>query len=247
MIHIILPCSKIAKGNKDMAIFHTKNKRLYVINCIAAACLIGVSLYGWSWYQNSQNEQMLQQAQNGLEDLKKLRADVMADSIMNEVAASTQALARLARWNDYTKIRFSHPSDRHYNNNAKLQLMHPLGGGMQPVKIYEDFYREGYKNTKDIYGWQYQNKINVQWTDTNQSDVILSFLNINPKLCSTLNKRLHGDDDIPRASFDYKIVLVPNRVNGDLKAVDCKACENKESLCVQNNGTYAFYAIIGSR
>lgn len=231
-----------------MAIFNKDHIKIYAIcGAILGLCVVvAIGIFLWCKTQDKM-EQQIAKAEQDVQALIDMRAEAIANAILGEVNTAKSTLATLAQWNDYSEIRFAFPDDPQYNNTSKLQLMHPLGGGMKPIRIDPDFYNEGNQASNVDQGWFYQNKINVEWTPSNQTDVIVSFLNINPNVCRTLNNLLHGDETIPNVNVDYDVVLISNRTNGNLKSSDCPLCENKESFCVQNNGTYAFYSVIGSR
>lgn len=231
-----------------MAVFNKDHIKTYAIcGAILGLCvMIAIGFFSWRKTQDLMDEKVAN-AQQDIQNLINMRANVIANAILVEVDTAKSTLQTLAQWNDYSKIRFAFPDDPQYNNTSKAQLMHPLGGGMKPMRVESDFYNEDNQSSNIDQGWFYQNKVNVEWTPTDKTDVIVLFLNINPNVCRALNSLLHEDETIPNVNVNYDVVLIPNRINGNLKSADCPLCENKESLCIQNNGTYAFYSIIGSR
>ena len=224
---------------------NSRRRKLYAVNLFVAACLVIIFMYALSWYQAPKNFEEIQKDQQALEQLKDKRANDLADKILNHADDAQEALNRLTKWDqDYARYKFNLPDEEELNTDASLQLYHPLGGGLQMVPIEDDIYAEMIGPERR--GWHYQNHSNVEWSETGRPDVIMSFIDIHPVVCAIINERLYGNADIPATTLNYAGPFILNKTNSSFSAKHCPACKNKDSYCVQNSDTYAFYKIIAS-
>lgn len=124
------------------------------------------------------------------------------------------------------------------------KVHHPIGGGITPFLDNADLYASGSARR----GWQVQNATNVSWTYTNGTDVILSFVDVDPQVCAAINQRLYKDPTIPVYSGLVENVFMMGGTNSDFTGSNCTGCAGRANMCVQDtNGVNVFYNVIVTR
>ncbi|MCB1538035.1 MAG: hypothetical protein H6865_03500 [Rhodospirillales bacterium] len=125
------------------------------------------------------------------------------------------------------------------------KIYHPGGGGITPYVPDDDVFAEGSAKR----GWSGQVGTNVEWTASAGSDVILTFVDVAPKICKAINARLYKDDAIPVSTLDpSKVFINGGGDDADFTTAGCAACKDKVSYCVQGaDGSYDFYNVIVAR
>lgn len=178
------------------------------------------------------------------------RIKILAGDIMNHASAAEQAVFQMTQFGTvYDELLFDKPGDEDFTTDARKQIYNPSGGGLQVFQQNDPTLFDPDSSTNR--GWVWQNKTNIAWSPTESgTDLIYSFLDLNPFICAELNEKLIGDASIPDQTGNdlvYADVFTDSATNTDLDETICPDCENKRALCVQNEETYAFYYIIGSR
>lgn len=124
------------------------------------------------------------------------------------------------------------------------KVFHPAGGGMNMFNATEEMYAPGSAKR----GWVAQTGTNVEWTKTPGSDVIYTFLDVNPAVCAAINERLFKNTNIPVTTLAPEDVFIHGGTDGDFTTAACSDCVEKTSMCVQaSDGTDAFYNVILAR
>lgn len=171
------------------------------------------------------------------------RVDLMATQMIEHVASAQQVVHHMTQWGaDYAEMTFDLPGSADYDTEPSKQIYHPRGGGLQPMQLNSDMFEGG--GTR---GWKWQNQTNVEWSTSEATDLIYSFIDLPATVCAKINERLHDDATIPSTTVNFNDVLVNDSTNSDFAVDDCADCENVSSLCVKTGTAHAFYTIIGSR
>lgn len=209
------------------------NVLLYVLLAVALLAALAYAISG---------DMRGQQAQR----MPQERAELLAVSLMSHVTALEKAVFDMTQFGkNLDDIKFDLPGSTDYQNNRSEQIFHTSGGGVTVFNT--DISNLFNPDVTTKRGWIFQNQTNVEWSATSASDLIYTFLDLNPNLCALLNKKITGSEDIPEVTFDFDDVFTTDGNNTDLTATICPECEEKSGLCIKNGNVHAFYYIIGSR
>jgi len=126
------------------------------------------------------------------------------------------------------------------------KVYHPQGGGLDIKSLPEAVTVS--KESEDP-GWYITSSINVEWTKSTSTDVILTAYQISKPLCALLNDKITGSNTIPALSGRMKDYFINTGSNNDLNTSSCADCEGYSSLCVSNNNgdSYSFYNVLTDR
>lgn len=135
------------------------------------------------------------------------------------------------------------------------KVFHPQGGGLNQGVLNKGMVAE-VETLVPQPGWYIGRFNNVDWTDTNAKEVILTAYQITKPICQNINRIATGSIAIPVLEDSIRETLIDNEftgaVNIDLTTEDdgiCPECANKATLCVQNRAktAYAFYTILADQ
>lgn len=172
---------------------------------------------------------------------------LLASGILSHSASAEQVVFQMAQFGrNYDELLFDTPTDADYTTDTPKQVYHPSGGGLTVFQANNSSYFDPVSIHGER-GWHWQNQNNVEWTPSAQTDLIYSFLDINPEVCAIINEKLTGDPAIPATTVNFGQTLTMLGSNDDFQITLCPECEDKKALCIKNATTYAFYNIIGSR
>ena len=144
------------------------------------------------------------------------------------------------------QISFLKPGDTGFDTAPHLaKVFHPAGGGLNLFSSRDPLFASGSAQR----GWVVQQGTNVEWSHTSASDIIYTMLDVHPLICAAINQRITGSDAIPTSTVNPdEIFINGGGDDADFAVSDCSACNEKYSLCIQDNdGNYAFYNIVLSR
>ena len=144
-------------------------------------------------------------------------------------------------------LDFTKPGESGYDNAPfGHKVFHPQGGGLDTGSLPEDITLPEESVAPD---WYMTSAINVEWTDSASSDVILTAYQISRPLCALLNKKITGSESIPVLSGQMKNYFVPTESNNDLNTSMCADCEGYSALCVSNGNrdSYSYYSLLAAR
>lgn len=145
-----------------------------------------------------------------------------------------------------TELSFVRPGESGYDNAPHIaKVYHPVGGGVSQFNAKDEIFEPGSAKR----GWVAQQGTNVQWTQTSSSDVILTFLDIESKACSEINKRLYKDSSIPTTTIDASAVFINGGGDdADFTISACPSCNGRNSYCIKDSGgNNVFYNIVLAR
>lgn len=203
--------------------------------------LIAVALLAALTYAVSDNTRGSQQNQ-----LSTARIKLLASELISHANSASIVVQQMESFGiNYDEMRFDLPGTAGYSTNITEQIYHPSGGGLQ---VFQE--GEKYFGTGSTRGWRWQGNVNVEWTSTSGTDLILTFLDVNAndgELCSEINNQLHGSTTIPAATVNYLITFQETATDNDFIVAECAACENIQSMCIFNGTNHAFYHIVGAR
>ena len=126
------------------------------------------------------------------------------------------------------------------------KVFHPQGGGLDIKSLPEDVTVE---RETDAPGWYMTSSINVEWSDSGATDVILTAYQINKPLCELFNEKITGSKTIPAVSGQMKDYFISTGANNDLTIGACAGCEGYSALCVSNSNqdSFSFYSVLRAR
>jgi len=171
------------------------------------------------------------------------QARLMAADLISHAAAAEQVVLQMTQWGkDYDDLRFDLPGTVGYASNTSDQIHHPAGGGLNVMGTGDNFF-----DGVGTIGWRFQGNINIEWTNSTNTDFLYSFINVNPTICAQLNERMTGSSTIPTTTIDFANTLTEGGSDDDFLSADCAPCEGVKAMCISDGTTNAFYMIIGAR
>ena len=144
-------------------------------------------------------------------------------------------------------IDFTKPGESGYNTAPHThKIYHPQGGGLDVETLPEEITLSEKSEDPD---WYLTSSMNVEWTDSTSTDIVLTAYQINEKLCDLLNKKITSSETIPLLSGQMKNYFINTEANNDLDTSVCNDCEGYSVLCVSNGNqdSYSFYSVLADR
>jgi len=174
------------------------------------------------------------------------KADLKAGELIQYATAARSTVEQMQTMSNVlpTELSFAKQGDAAYTTGSNTpKVYHPGGGGLEVFVPEAELFSGGAR------GWTAQQGTNVTWTPSTASDVIFTFLDVNPKICAAINDRLYKDKTIPTITLAATAVFVNGGGDDvDFTTASCASCEGKPSYCVKDSaGAYAFYNVIVSR
>lgn len=214
------------------------NALIYVLVAIALFAALGFTLS-----RQTSNS-------GGTDELSAAKAEMMATQLItyaNQAKAAVDQMMFTGTTID--DLIFTQPGEAGFNIAPHIhKVYHPQGGGLTQSTIPSTARAEISTNPVGV-GWYMGRFNNVEWTDSTQTDVILTAYQISEPVCAALNKLITGDDNIPALSSVLHEPLLESGSDIDLTSAICSKCEGYMSLCVANDAetAYGFYNIIADR
>jgi hypothetical protein len=206
---------------------------------------------------------------SGGESLSGERAELYATQIITYAAQVQSVYDQMEMSGAQTSdIIFTLPTDAAFNDNSVanniFKIYHPEGGGLSLGSLDESAVDDSAISTPDdpAPGWYLGRFNNVDWSASTANDIILTAYGLHSDICANINKKITGNTTIPTIGDTIKEVFVPQStgsvtnysVGTNVPTLTttggtpiCAACAKVSSLCVQEGGIYALYAIIASR
>ncbi len=127
------------------------------------------------------------------------------------------------------------------------KVYHPQGGGLTPAILHEKSIHE--TSSTPSAGWYLGHFNNVEWSESTNTDIILSAYQIARPVCEAINMKITGTNTIPSLSGDMSEFLIDHTTNSDFNIANCSACEGYMALCVSNSSgsAYSFYSVVAER
>lgn len=125
------------------------------------------------------------------------------------------------------------------------KVYHPAGGGLNIFNATDELFKSGSAKR----GWVVQQGTNVAWSASSASDIIFTFLDVNPAICQAINERLLKDDTVPATTVNSSETFINGGGDdADFDASDCATCNQRLSFCIEDSdGNDAFYNVILAR
>jgi len=145
-----------------------------------------------------------------------------------------------------TELSFVKQGETGYATGSNAaKVYHPGGGGLNVFTPGPELF----VSTSAKRGWNHQMGTNVDWTSTSASDVIYSFVDVDPAICAAINKRLYKDTAIPVVDKTASALFINGDADDeDFLDADCDDCDGRVSLCVEDSaGVNVFYNLVVSR
>lgn len=213
------------------------NALIYVLIAIALFAALGFTL---NRQTKGSNTSEINAAELEFQAAQLISYAAQTKSAIDQMMITGTSIAQL----DFTK-----PGDAGFDTAPHIhKVFHPEGGGLQPVNLDRDVINQVESTAP---GWYLENIINVEWTRSGATDVILTAYQINEPLCRVLNEKITGNSQISDLEIpnDLSDFFADTSSNQDFTLSTCGDCENSLSLCVANEGfsSYAFYTVIVNR
>lgn len=145
-----------------------------------------------------------------------------------------------------TELNFVKPGETGYDTAPHTaKPFHPVGGGITQFSNKDEYFTSGSAKR----GWVVQQGTNVAWTQSTQSDVILTFLDVEESVCREINKRLYKSTAIPTTTTVTSVAFVNGGGDdADFTTTDCPTCNQRSSFCIKDStGVNAFYNVVLAR
>lgn len=176
------------------------------------------------------------------------KARLRAEELINYATAARSTVEQMRTMSNLLPNEFSFvkQGDAGYDTAPhKAKVYHPVGGGLNVFTPTPEMFASG----SDERGWVAQVGTNVDFTQTTGSDIIFTFLDVNPAVCKAINERLFKDTAIPTTTLDAsKVFINGGGDDDDFETSDCSSCTQRTSYCViDSDGNNAFYNVILAR
>lgn len=190
--------------------------------------------------------------------ISREKAELLATQMISYASQARQVVEQMSftgtTMDDYD---FTLPSDAAFNTAPNLdKVYHPDGGGLVPGRIPDAAISQS--GTDPVPGWYMSQFNNVDWTDSNGTDIILVAYQIKREVCEQINRIITGTTTIPVLTDSIKEVMIADSLfsfgtnldlTTDTPGSICPACNEQAALCVQNQvlDAYGFYTVVGQR
>lgn len=191
-------------------------------------------------------------ASTGGDDLDAEKAELLTTKTVAYAGSAKNVVDQMMMsGTNVASLDFSYPGTASFDAGVHIhKVFHPAGGGLTLPGSDSEMFTQ----TAPLAGWFMGRFNNIAWTPTSANDVVLTALNVTEAVCANINKKITDSTAIPTivggpgdiASFfvDFDTSGVANT---DLTNVECGDCEGYPSLCVQQNGEFAYYNIISAQ
>lgn len=206
------------------------NAFLYIL--IAVALFAGLILVLNRTQDTTENDRLTQGQQQAT-----------AQRILAYVNDVGQAWARMNQTGtDLDDLSLVLPTSGTFNTAPTIhKLFHPDGGGL----LYRDMNEAPFRaDANTPVGWSFV-LVNADWSATSGTDLMMTYVNIDPKLCAKLNEIIRNDATIPTVTVNFSNTFVSG--SSPLQESDCADCKTHNSLCLKNGSVYAFYNALALR
>lgn len=149
---------------------------------------------------------------------------------------------------DIDDYDFTEPGEAGFNNGSPIhKIYHPQGGGLSLATLPEKAINE--VSSSPAAGWYLGRYNNIEWTASTNTEILLSAYQITQAVCSSINEKITGSDDIPSVSGDLEDYFTDEGSDSELTESACPPCEGYSMLCVSDDSSsmYAFYATMAER
>lgn len=190
-----------------------------------------------------------QSRNSGAEQIDDAKVELYATQLISYARQVQSVIDQMTiTGSDIDDLDFVKPGQSGFNSGSHIhKIYHPEGGGLLDATLAAGVVAQ--ISTNPIAGWYLGRFNNVEWTDSANTDVILTAYQISRRVCEAINKKITGSATIPALSGSMRDFLVDTSTNNDLTAASCAACEGYISLCVKNSSqdAYSLYTVVADR
>lgn len=208
------------------------NAMVYVLVAIALFGILTATL-------SSQNNQ------SDGQDLDDELAEFYATELIEYAAAAKNVVDQMIiTGTTIDQLNFVNPTSAAFDIAPHIhKVFHPQGGGLNYLEKFSSEIE-----TLPDGGWYIQSTKNVEWTNSTNTDIILTAHRVNKTVCEKINTIITGSTTLPALTVDIHSIFIGSSAN-TLDTITCANCEGQISLCIENDvGThYAFYSILAGR
>lgn len=223
----------IKKQNPNM---ERGNALLYVLISIALFAALGFTI-------------ARQMGNNTSKELNDAKAKFYATQIMTHAAQVQSAIEQMMiTGSAITEIDLTLPSESGFNTAPHIhKAFHPQGGGIIIPTIREEALNDVIGSLAP--GWYLGLFNNIEWTDSTNTDMLLTAYKIAQPVCEAINEKITGSTMIPALSGSMSQALTDDTPNIDLDTSLCPSCEGYSALCVTNTAgnSYSYYSVVAAR
>jgi len=132
------------------------------------------------------------------------------------------------------------------------KVFHPSGGGLTMPRLSDEVIARF--NDDPEPGWYIGRFNDVEWTPSENDDVIATAHQISQALCAHINRKLTGEPDIPELSAQILNRLLIDAEHSSaidnirFTSAHCAECYGRPALCVKEQGRnlWSFYSLVGA-
>lgn len=213
------------------------NVLIYVLLAIALFAALGFTL-------------ARQTSTSGTEEVDEAKLRLYATDLMNYAAQVRSVMDQMSfSGTDIDDYVFDQPGDAGFNTAPHIhKVFHPQGGGLVVANIPSAAF--GALASTPATDWYLGRFNNVEWTQTANTDIILSAYNISQAVCEEINSSITGSSTIPTlASGSADNFFVDTATDLDFTSAVCAGCDGYKSLCAHDSGNdiYTFYSVVAQR
>lgn len=181
------------------------------------------------------------------QDISDEMVALYTNELMQYIASTQNVVDQMTfSGTDIGELDFVKPTSATFDTGSNVhKVFHPQGGGLN--------YQEKFNNKIGVgttYQWFIQDNINIEWTESPSTDVMIMAYNIQESICAEINKKISGSETIPAATVDLEEIFDPdNFTETAFDTSNCPDCEDYASLCISNASadSYGFYSILATR
>lgn len=205
--------------------------------------LLAVILFGALGFTLSRQTQ-----NSGISGLKTGKMEFYATQILDYSSQAKSVIDQMIiTGSSLNNMDLTMPGETGFDTGEHIdQVFHPLGGGLEMKSLPESI---TLSSEPEDSGWYMSSSINVEWTNSDATDLILTAYQIKKPLCALLNKKITGSENIPILSGSMMNYFIDSKSNNSLDTDSCPDCEGYGTLCVSNSKetSYSFYSILAAR
>lgn len=216
-------------------------KRIYEKGNVLIYILIAIALIGFLTVTLSRQNQQ-SDSQNIDEEtitLHTLKITEHAQTMKNVVSQMEMT------GSNFATIDFINPVSTGFNTAPHIhKIYHPQGGGMS-FKSAGDYPSGIFLSGS---GWQFNDSMNVEWTESSADDLVFTALDISEDVCNKINAQIRDDISTPPVATVTAASIFAYAATTDLTNITCPNCEGYQTLCLEDSaGDFAFYTVMINR
>ncbi len=226
------------KSSNNAKLYMSQERGNVLVYILIAVVLFGALSFAMSRQTRTAGTAELDAAKLEFYASELIGYSAQAKSVIDQMMVTGSSI------DDYDFVK---PGETNFNIYPhEHKVFHPQGGGLDIKSLPEAI---TVNKESEAAGWYMTSSINVEWSDSAATDVILTAYQISKPLCALLDKKITGSSDIPALSGRMKDYFINTGSNNDLTTAACPKCEGYSALCVSNSNkdSFSFYSVLRAR